>query len=198
MISVIIPAYNEGACLNECLESVHKAIGNSGVCVEVIVVINDPSIGRVQAKNIGAERAIGNILVFLDADCRISENFFQEIDKKAKNPFFIGGGVKYVKLDKYSIGIFAFYICLGFYLLLKQITVGAFWIRKEVFKAIGGFKEERFDDIDFALRMKQYASDNNKKFESLKESHIIWSTRKFKDWGDWHWIKGYKTERLGN
>jgi len=161
--------------------------------VETVAIINHPSFGRVKAKNYGAEEARGEILLFLDCDCIIGSMFLSEISRKAKNSYFIGGGTKFIKLTRYSLGIIlAAFLFLAPYLLWHQITVGAFWIRKRDFFELGGFKEKKYDDLDFAIRLKKLAKKTHRKFESLKESFIVWSTRKFDIYGDWHWLKGYQ------
>jgi glycosyltransferase involved in cell wall biosynthesis len=98
--------------------------------VETVAIINQPSFGRVKAKNYGAKEANGEILVFLDCDCIIGSMFLNEVSRKAKNSYFIGGGTKFVKLTRYSLGIVFALIFIASYLLRYQITVGAFWIRK--------------------------------------------------------------------
>ena len=191
MISVIIPAYNEGNYLKRCVESV---ILSSQLCpcnVEIIPVLNVKHCAN--ARNLGVRDSHESILVFVDADCVVSRNFLSEIYEKSLNPYFIGGGTKYVQLDKLSPGRIAFLLVIGVYLYFHQITVGAFWVRKEVFNKLNGFKEIDGEDIDFAFRLKKYAKNNKKKFESLKRSYIVWSTRAFDKHGDWHWLGKYKT-----
>ncbi len=161
--------------------------------MEVLVKFNTPDVGQLRSCHYGAQEANGDILVFLDADCIVSRNFFKEISEKAKNPYFVGGGVKWVRLDRYSFGICAAMFLLACVLLIWGITVGAFWVRKSAWNEIGGFKgKHKYWDLDFARELKRYAKTNGKKFESLKEAHIVWSTRKFDWFGDWHWLLGYK------
>lgn len=197
-ISCIIPV-KIGDDPKPLLDSIKKATRSLDGRVQTMMVFNTPCFGRVKAKNFGASQTDAKTLVFVDADCQVSESFFEEVIEKSKNPYFVGGGVKRVKLTRYSPGIIAWLIPLGFYLLFKQITLGAFWIRREVFDSIGGFYETKWDDIDFALRLKKYAKSHGKKFESLKDSTLIWSTRKFDAYGDWSWLgrHGYRTKAEG-
>lgn len=193
MISVIIPVgIKDWGSKLPIVNSLAIAKSNCKEDVEVIMVVNPLCVGRVKAKNEGVKEVRGDTLVFVDCDIEVSPQFLNEISKKTRNPYFIGGGVKYVKLSRHSLGILCGMIPLFLFMFIKRITIGAFWIRKEVFLSIGGFKEKKYDDIDFALRLKQYAKQTRKKFESLKESSIIWSTRKFDTHGDWHWIRGYQ------
>jgi len=194
MISVIIPIsiddFNKGNLIIQ--EPFLKR--TKDLCteeIEILPILNRPSMGRVKSKNYGASIAHGETLVFLDSDCYPSANFLNEVSRKSKNDYFAGGGVKYVRLGRCSRGILTGMFFLALYLILRQITIGAFWIRREIFFEIGGFREKKFDDIDFALRLKKHAGSTGKKFESIKESFLIWSTRKFDRYGDWHWLKGY-------
>jgi len=194
MISVIIPVSVkdfEDGLLWKCMYFIDRAKGMCSEEVETVAVVNMPSFGRIKAKNYGAEQAKGDTLVFLDVDCTPSTNFLNEVSRKSKNDFFVGGGVKYIRLNRYSVGIICGMIFLGFFMLFKQITLGAFWIRKQDFLNMGGFRDKGLDDIDFAIRLRQLGKTTGRKFESLKESFLIWNTRKFDTRGDWHWLKGY-------
>ncbi len=195
MISVIIPVgvrdWGSKLLITDSLAIAKK---NCLEPVEIIIVVNPLCVGRVKAKNAAVENAVGDKLVFVDCDIKVSSNFLSEVSKKGKNNFFVGGGVKFVKLSRYSTGILCWIVLLFLLMLIRRVTIGAFWVRREAFLAIGGFKEKKFDDIDFAIRLKNYAKQSKKKFESLKESSIIWSTRKFDTYGDWHWINGYKID----
>lgn len=211
MISCVIPAYNEEEYLGQTLDALFISTEKCPEPVEIFVV-DDGSIdrtdkvasqypvcherishrGRVKAKNHGAKMAQGEILVFVDADCKVSSNFFPEIAQKAKNPFYVGGGVKFIKVPRVSLGLWIFLAVVAFILVFYRITVGAFWVRRKVFDSIGGFSERRLDDIDFARRLKRYAREHGKKFESLKNCSLLWSTRKFDQQGDWMWIRLYR------
>lgn len=197
MISVIIPIsvedFNEGLLI-KVIPPLEEARKHCLEEVEVIIVLNKPSFGRVKAKNYGAEKAYGETLVFIDADCMISKHFLQEVSQKSKNKYFVGGGVKYIKLTRYSAGIICGLLPLALYMILRQITLGAFWIRKGYFLEMGGFREKKYDDVDFAVCLKKLAKKYGLKFESIKESFLVWSTRKFDKYGDWHWLYGYKTK----
>ena len=209
MISLIVPTYNEEGYIGRTLSSLLASAEGCDDRVEIIVVDDGsvdrtpqvvskypkvvyrrlPHKSRVVAKNHGAAIARGNILVCVDADILVSSEFFEEISEKGKNPYYVGGGAKWVKLTRYSPGILAWIIFTGLYLLIKQITVGAFWIRREVFEEIGGFPNTRYEDIGLALLIKKYAKANGRKFESLKRTVLTVSTRRFDADGDWAWLR---------
>jgi glycosyltransferase involved in cell wall biosynthesis len=102
MISVIIPAYNEEKYLVRTLRS----IADQTMTAELIVVANgctdktiEVALGYADrvfkidkhnvalARNIGALNSKGDILVFLDADTRLSPNALQEISKQFSDDY---------------------------------------------------------------------------------------------------------------
>lgn len=195
MISVIIPSYKEDGYIEKCLESVRRAIFQCPGWVEVCVVQNIKGIGK--ARNAGVPRTHGDILVFMDADCTMSKNFLKEVYEKSAIWENIGGGTKWVKFDKYSLGRILSLIPMAIWLYWHQVTFGAFWIRREAFETMHGFIEN--DDVhldyDFALRLKRLAKLWGRKFRSLKRSFIVWSTRGYDRYGEWFWLKQYKLYR---
>jgi len=195
MISVIIPAYKEEGFLERCLESIRVAIFHCPCAVEIYVSQNIRGIGK--ARNIGARNTQGEILIFIDADCTMSQNFLKEVYEKSTIWKNLGGGTKWIKFDKYSLGRILSLIPVAIWLYWHQVTFGAFWIRREAFETMHGFIEN--DDVhldyDFALRLKRLAKLWGRKFRSLKRSFITWSTRGYDRYGEWFWLKQYKLYR---
>lgn len=88
MISVIIPVFNEAKVIGECLESLSKQT----VKCEVIVVDDGSTDGSAKfatyrqshkgpgaARNLGASKAKGEILVFVDADMKFARDFVAKL-----------------------------------------------------------------------------------------------------------------------
>jgi len=97
-VSVVIPVYNEEKVIGECLESLFEQTGSD---FEVIVVddgstdstptllseIKNPNLhvlkqdhkGPAAARNLGASRAKGDVLVFVDADMTFDKRFLLEL-----------------------------------------------------------------------------------------------------------------------
>lgn len=194
MISVIVPAYNEKGYLVNCIKSLQESMKRCPCDVEVIVVDDVKGIGK--ARNIGASKALGDVLVFVDADCTVSPNFLNEVHEKSLNEDNVGGGVKYVKFDRYSPGRIAFMFLMAVWLYWHQVSFGSFWVRKLFF---GGFIENNDPkiDLEFALRLKRIAKLNRKNFRSIKQSPMTWSTRSFDKYGDWFWVRKYKLYQAG-
>lgn len=67
---------------------------------------------------------------------------------------------------------------------------GIFWAKKESFDAIGGFVDKKaMEDVATAKQLKKYGKKYGKKYTSLRRNHLINSTRKFDDMGDWLYFK---------
>jgi len=194
-IAVIVPSYHEEGFLNQCLDSIEWAKTLCPCEVEVHVARDIKGIGR--ARNIGAANTSGEILVFLDADCTMSRDFLLNVYELAENWENVGGGVKWVHLDRYSLGTILSLVPVAIKLYWNQITIGAFWVRREVFEKIGGFDDSTVHelDYDFAKRLRKQAMEWGRKFRSIKKAYIVWSTRGHKKYGEWYWLKGYKEFR---
>jgi glycosyltransferase involved in cell wall biosynthesis len=113
MISIIIPAYNEENYIKRTLESIKQQPYKD---YEIIVVLdsckdNTDKIAKTftkkvykinkmnvsAAENLGAKKAKGDILIFLDADSTISKNLLFEVEKACKK--HIGGTTKTISLE---------------------------------------------------------------------------------------------------
>lgn len=189
-ISVIIPAYyEEKAILMRCIASVMVAAKNCPCLVETCLALNIKGVGN--ARNQGAEHSSGDVLVFLDVDCTMSPGYLKEVYEKASDIKNIGGGTKWVKMDKYSLGRLLFHIPAAIVLYWYGVTIGAIWIKREYFDMLGGFSLGKYEDLDFAIRLRRLAKDLHRTFRSIKNNHIIWSTRTFDKYGQWFWLKRY-------
>ncbi|RLI96894.1 MAG: glycosyl transferase family 2 [Candidatus Aenigmatarchaeota archaeon] len=97
MISVIIPAYNSEPTIAECIKSLldqsyHKPYeiivvddGSSDGTAKIarkfrnVKVVRQKNGGPAKARNTGAKKANGNILLFTDADCVAEKNWIEEM-----------------------------------------------------------------------------------------------------------------------
>ena len=94
-VTVIVPTYNSAATIRECLDSIFSQIGEAKT--EVIVVDGRSQDGTVdiarnyparilfggkppgEKRNIGARNAHGEILAFIDSDCRADPRWLSRI-----------------------------------------------------------------------------------------------------------------------
>jgi len=185
-VSVVIPVRNRPEEIRDCLTSL-VALDYPGEKLEIIVVddgstdntgeaaaafkvklIRFPaSRGPSACRNAGAGVAKGEILAFLDSDCRASRGWLKELV-----PFFafgevgaVGGFVEgYFKaspLDRYE-EVFSS-LNMGRRILLGRHSSSGFYVptcnllvRREVFNLAGGFTEGMHvgEDVDFCWRLR--------------------------------------------
>ncbi|MBC3538720.1 glycosyltransferase [Rufibacter sp. H-1] len=119
LLSVVIPYFNMGEYIEECVESVLSSDYTSLEVIIVndgstdrsslnkleeikskskVVILNQRNSGVADARNFGAENANGRFLAFLDADDKVSRSYYSKaiaILNQYKNVFFVGCWVKY-------------------------------------------------------------------------------------------------------
>jgi len=98
MISVIIPAYNAGQTIDRCLDALALQTVSQD-SYEIVVVDDDSSddtrvrvqahggvqlltqhhAGPAAARNLGVERAVGEIVLFTDADCAPAQDWIERM-----------------------------------------------------------------------------------------------------------------------
>lgn len=178
MISFIVPAHNEQACLPRALQAIHDSAKIVGQPYEVIVVddastdataeiacqhgarvvsVNHRQIART--RNSGGRAAHGERLFFIDADTlaspRAVASALRFMDKGA-----VGGGAPTLLDKNEKVPIYVWPLLMLSVPLAKLIgfTGGAFMFStREAFQATGGFNERLFfaEEGSFALRLKR-------------------------------------------
>ena len=163
-LSAIVPATDRPATLQECLRALAQAREAPD---EVIAVTEPPGAGPAEARNRGAERAAGELLLFVDADVivhgdavgRLRAAFEADPDLAA-----VFGSYDDSPRDTGTVS--------GFRNLLHhhvhQSSPGpatTFWaglgaIRRDAFEAVGGFDQLRYpdssiEDIELGMRLAQ-------------------------------------------
>ena len=208
IVSVVIPAHNEEAYIARCIDSVKAAADVYGSTVEIIVVCNRctdrtaetaaANGGRVlynsdrciaKVRNTGIFDAKGNIIVTIDADNRMTDGTIQEIEALLNTGKYIGGGAP-IRFERYSLPLYLNDILCRISFRLTGLYCGIIWAEKSTFEAIGGFVEiKAMEDAKTAKLLKKYGRTQGKKYTSLKKNHLINSTRKYDDMGDWLYLK---------
>ncbi len=207
-ISVVIPARDEEKHLPQCLASLQLAAELAQVHLEIIVVLNRCTDGTqkiaeeagcktifCEARNLSIIRNEGvrasshSFICTVDADSRVSRNMFAEIIQALSDEQVVGGGVIIIP-ERWSVGILLTFLALLPIAFWNRISGGLFYFSRESFEAIAGFDEELVsaEDIDFAKRLRAYASSKGKVFRTLWRAKIITSCRKFDRLGDWYFI----------
>jgi glycosyltransferase involved in cell wall biosynthesis len=120
--------------------------------------------GIAQARNYGAKKARGDILLFLDADVLVTKDLIEKISQAFQNPRVVGATCSFypIKPRFNELFFFKFYNTLIRFVLglplIKRLkhTSGIFIVvRKASFNLIGGFDERLvcLEDGDLAYRL---------------------------------------------
>ncbi len=209
-ISVIIPAFNEAACLPETLDRLRAAErrlrATTDAEVEIVVVDNASadrtvevaraaavtvvheakrSIGAV--RNAGASIAAHDVLVFVDADTLVPPDLLSRIAETMTDPACAGGAADAVyrpekRVMKVYLGIWRI---LG---LAGGMAQGAcHFCRKTVFHELGGYDETQYmgEDVDFYWRLKRWAARRGSTTAFLRDVRVTASSRRFDAWPWW-------------
>jgi len=161
VLSIVVPATDAPATLNRCL----AAIDRTGCADEVIVVDGPAHLSASAARNTGADRAGGDVVVFVDADVEVHADAFQRIraafDTQPTLTAVFGSYDDAPGAD----GVVSSFRNLLHHHVHQQAAGPAetFWsglgaVRRDAFRAVGGFDEERFpfpsvEDIDLGARL---------------------------------------------
>ena len=203
-LSIVIPAFNEEKLLPACLESVRSAVGafeKRAWAWEVVVCDNNSTdqtaeiasangarvvfekinqIGR--ARNTGASVALGEWVVFLDADSTISQSVFEKLALVIESGTAIGGGACLSSEDELASKIRVPLLVWNLISRTFRWAAGSFlFCRKDVFDELGGFNLERFagEELDLSRRIKRVAKRERSSFVILKQCRVQTSSRKF-------------------
>lgn len=204
-ISAIIPAYNE----EKSIENAILSLKNQDFPKDEfeIIIVNDGSTDRTReiaekyahkvitqknqgpafAKNNGAKKAKGDIIVFMDADTTVSSNYFKEIMKAVKRENVIGGqpNIKfknegiYRELTQNLVGNIIPHILdkLEIYKICLRTT--CCFYKKDYFLKEGGFEDFTFDDAEFSFRVGRKG-----KLTILRNVNSYTSSRKIDKFGN--------------
>lgn len=215
MISVIIPAHNEEAFIGACIASVKTAAANVTQRVEIIVCINrctdnteaivkglgvivveETEANVAKVRNRGMAAATGDIIVTLDADSTLSENYLKEVERLMQTGRYIGGAGLMIT-DKLNLASIILGLILVFpALMLMRFSGGMFWISRKAYTATGGFDEQYLTGEDFAFwrTLRHLARTEHQHFGMITRAYIRTSARKMDEFGPWfmlthpHWF----------
>jgi len=205
-ISVVIPTFKEAKYIDQTLNSIEKLHGE----IEVILVetvseetrilenvvkkhegiqlykIKDRGIAK--AKNYGAQKAHGDILLFIDADVFVTKEVVKQVSRVFEDPSVIGATCNNYPIEpKVSeLLFFKFYNALIRLVLVLPTTKfkhsrGEFIaVRKAYFNKIGGFNEHLvcLEDADLAHRLSMLG-----KFIFIRDLVVYESMRRIRKLG---------------
>lgn len=199
-LSVIIPTFNRNDLLVNCLSSLLSKIDSS---IEIIIVndskqntielpkhfftkqvkiYSNPKQGVASARNYGASKASGDLLIFIDDDMLVNSeaisscvDFLCKNEKSVYNANWEYSSESNKILNKTSFGRFLISIhfnslkgwnnnpkdwSINRYYKCDGITSQFLGIKKITFKEVGGYNENfpfaGFEDYEFWIRLKKY------------------------------------------
>jgi len=202
-VSFVIPAFNEELALASTLAAANLAReafkSKTGLPSEIVLVDNcstdktaeiatlfgarviHHSIRNISSvRNAGLREAAYNLIIAIDADCRIEENALFEIYEYMATGEYIGGSLNLrVESPKLSTRILA--RALQWFVLWKAGHNGAvfFFLRDEAL-AVGGFSEKHLvaEDSVFTDAMRARAKVIKKRFGRLSNVTVTTTDRK--------------------
>ena len=190
-VSFVIPAYNSHATIQECVRSIvsqtqkdkileifivdssedrniHAQLGLND-CEKIQCIQLTEKTGPAQARNIGAKKAQGDLLCFIDSDAYLEPDWLETILDVFNEGKFVGcGSISIAKHQESN------YLCLAQHYLQfnefldvgktrsKKFVPGCnIFCERTIFESVGGFPEIRAaEDVLFCL--------------SVGETHPIW------------------------
>ena len=206
MISIIIPAYNEEKYIESTLQSIaqqtfkdHETIVVANGCtdktIEIakkypckIIEIGEPNVRR--ARNKGAEAASHKILLFIDADTRLSPNTLSTISNEFSRATAVATALWQPNhaLLRYRL-IFGLRNLIHRYHLYHGSAAGTIIAWKDNLLNAGGFDSSR--NVSETKQMIDKLTENGA--YKVINTTVTVSTRRFEKWGITHlwffWLK---------
>jgi glycosyltransferase involved in cell wall biosynthesis len=183
-LSVIIPVYNGEGVLDRCLERLQQSTFRDYECIVVDDASTDGSCaiaarygvsvlalehngGPARARNRGAERARGEILLFLDADVCVHPETLAQVDAYFRAHPAVDALMGSYDDTPTEPGFVSQYKNLFHHYVhhVSRAQAWTFWagcgaIRREVFLAAGGFDESYtrpcIEDIELGFRLRTH------------------------------------------
>jgi glycosyltransferase involved in cell wall biosynthesis len=210
-ISLVIPCHNEAALLPRLLTSIdtaRRAFSGGPESVEVIVSDNastddtvaiavargcrvvSTSIRRIGAvRNAGAAVARGAIVAFIDADSQVHPDTFNVITAFMMRPGVVGGTTG-ATMERWSAGIALTYAMFLPIVWAANMDIGVVFCRRADFEAVGGYDESLpfAEDVKFLFALRRLGRARGSRLVRARAAKVIASTRKFDQFGDWHYL----------
>ena len=218
VISIIIPTFNESRYLPATLDAIERNESSREVIVvdagsfdgtiEIALerktkLISSGLRQRAAQMNLGAQSARGDVFLFLHADTRLPQNALTTIESALSQRCLVGGGFvrRYESPSWFLRGTCAL---AGIRTRLSGWFLGdqAIFLRAEVFKVLGGFRNfDLFEDLDFSRRLRREG-----RVATLRPP-VISSARRFsrcrpwrRTWSDlmmtWRYLRGVDPNQL--
>lgn len=199
-ISLIVPAHNEEKYLEKTLQSIqqqdfpeYETIVVCNGCTdnteelanklasEKTKVVSFAEANVSKARNIGAQKAGGELLLFLDADTQMENNALSKVADSFTSEHAVA--TTKVKPDlpslkyNFAMGLKNFYNSTGLY----HGCSGALICRKEDFDRVDGY-DHKIIVREHRRLIQKLKTHTGKKFTCV-DTHVTTSMRRFESWG---------------
>ena len=172
LVSVIVPVLDDVPRLEGALESlgddarVEIIVVNAGEPTPAIIALEhaQPQVrwltslpGRGRQMNVGARLARGDWLLFLHADTRLSAGWVAELERAGQRASVAGGSFRF-RLDSARRPARVLERGVAARVRWLDLPYGdqALFVRREVFTALGGYRElPLMEDVDFVRRLRR-------------------------------------------
>lgn len=161
-LTAIIPATDAPATRDRCI----RAIARAARPPDEVFVVDDPAVSSpALARNLGAQQATGDVLVFVDADVEVHPDAFSLIRAAFERDPELTAVFGSYDDDPERHGLVSDFRNLLHHHVHQEGAGEAmtFWaglgaVRRDAFLAVGGFDEQRFpyssiEDIDLGMRL---------------------------------------------
>ena len=170
-LSIVIPVLNDAEPLQRLLRTmpadaqVDIIVVNGGgrddrlnsICRRPDVRLLAAAAGRGHQMNVGASAATGRWIVFLHADTRLPPEWSNEIRRASADPDVVGGSFRF-RLDSDAWQARVIEGAVERRVRWLDLAYGdqALFVRRDVFEAIGGYREwPLMEDVEFVRRLRK-------------------------------------------
>lgn len=193
-ISVIIPVLNEEKNIAATLQQLRRlnpdelivvdggsCDGSRDVCQRFGVELHATPSGRARQMNFGAQRATGDVLLFLHADTRLPPTAFADIRSALEDRRVVGGRFD-LQLDaaRPVLKLVGFMISLRS--RISKVATGdqAIFVQREIFAELGGYPDiPLMEDVAFSRALKRRGA------VACLRSRVTTSARRWEQEGLW-------------
>jgi glycosyltransferase involved in cell wall biosynthesis len=201
--SVIVPAYREEKLIEKTLLSIRRQTFKGYELIVVVRPANDRTeeiAGRYAdkvviqrgkglgaARNLGAIEARGEILIFLDADTMVTQDFLERLNTLFSDHRVLSIVPRFYTYDRSKRG--AIVQCL-LSLLSKMVNKAKFLlygmalsIRRDVFNALGGFQNVFGEDVNLSFSLGRKYVFNRRMVRYVPDLVVYTSSRRIEELG---------------
>jgi uncharacterized protein len=169
-VSIIVPTFNEELSIQKTLTNIqqlspHELIISDGGSTDKTVKLAHKfshhivtgTANRALQMNAGANKATGDILLFLHADNQLQALSFKKMLERMENPKWVGGAFTLcIESEKFSLKMITFFANIRSRFFGLAYGDQGFFVRKELFKKMNGYSPIPIcEDLDFYQRLRK-------------------------------------------